>query len=221
MAKTLLNSVNDLFKLANLAAGDQDALTSLTDSARQHDIDSCILALNQTIDELYSSSELAMPQQQAESTIVLATGTRFYSLATNFNRLHWPLIDKTNQNYIYQYSGTYDDLLALDPEQDDTGLPLWGVIRPTDSKLFLNVAPTSAENGNTYTYQYDKDLELSASSDTVPFNNVVYRAVIPAAFQAWKRERRGEFDQGLFKAHIGRASRLLTQVNQRSHYCPR
>lgn len=221
MAKTLLNSINDLFKLANLIAGDADALTSLTDSARQHDIDAGILALNQTIDELYTSSEVPLPQQQAESTVVLATGTRFYSLATNFNRLHWPLIDKTNAQYIYKYDGTYDDLLALDPEQDNTGLPLYAVIRPTDSKLFLDVAPTATENGNTYTYQYDKDLALSSSSDTVPFNDAVHRAVIPAAFQIWKRERRGEFDQGIFKAHIGRASRLLTQIVQRADYCPR
>jgi hypothetical protein len=219
--KTLLNAVNDMFQLANIIAGDADALSGLTDSARQHDIDACILALNQTIDELYSSSEVPLPQQQAESTVVLVTGTRAYSLVANFNRLHWPLIDKTNTNYIYEYAGSYDDLLSLDPEQDDTGLPLYGVIRPTDSKLFLNVAPTSAENGNTYTYQYDKDLELSLAADNVPFNNAVYRAVIPAAFQVWKRERRGEFDNGLFKAHLGRSARLLTQVPQRTSYSPR
>lgn len=220
MAKTLLNSVNDMFKLASLTAGDQDALTSLTDSARQHDIDACVLALNQTIDELYSSSEVPMPEQRAESTITLVTGTRAYSLATNYNRLHWPFIDKNNSNYIYEYS-SYDDLLVRDPEQDDTGLPTYGVIRPNDSKLYLDVAPTAVENGAIYTYQYDKDLELSAASDQVPFNNVVYRAVIPAAFQVWKRERRAEFDEGLYRAHLGRASRLLTLVPQRTHYSPR
>ena len=90
--KTLLNAVNDMFKTANLIAGDADALTSLTDSARQGDIDYCVIALNQVIDELYTSTGVARPAQQASSTITLATGTRAYSLVANYVRLHWPLI---------------------------------------------------------------------------------------------------------------------------------
>ncbi len=207
--------------MAELTVGDADALTSLTDSARQHDIDYCVIAVNQTIDEMYSTADMALPQQQASSTITLVTNTRNYTLASNFVKLHWPLIDHTNSQYIYQFPGTYDDILELDPEVDDTGVPMVGVIRPTDSSLYIYPTPTSEENGNVYTYQYDQDTELTAAASTVPFNNFVYRAFLPAAFQVWKRERRGEFDQGLFKTHLGRAMRRLGQVGQSDSYNPR
>lgn len=219
--KTLLNCVNDLFKMANLTSGDADALAALTDTARQHDIDACILAVNQTIDEMYAADDDASPDLQAQSTITLSTNTRNYTLATNYVRLHWPLIDKTNSQFIFEYDGTYDDILALDPEADDTGIPMWGVIRPTDGALYVYPTPTSAENGNVYTYQYDQDTELTAAASTVPFNNFVYRAFLPAAFQLWKRERRGEFDAALFKDHLGRAIRRLSRTGSEDDYNPR
>src|SRR5512138_2088024 len=103
MAKTLLNAVNDMFKLAGIISGDADALTSLTDSARQTDIDHCVIALNEVIDELYTIGDISRPNQQAASTVTLVTGTRNYTLATNYVRLHWPLIDHTNSQYIEEY----------------------------------------------------------------------------------------------------------------------
>lgn len=219
--KTLLDAVNDVFKLAGLIAGDASTLTSLTDSARQHDIDAAVLAVNETIDEMFSTIDEPLPQQQAQSTITLATSTRNYTLVTNYVRLHWPLVDHTNSQYIFEFPGTYDDILVMDPEVDDTGLPIWGVIRPTDGALYLYPTPTSADNGRVYTYQYDQDTELTAAASTVPFNNAVYRAFVPAAFQIWKRERRGEFDAAIFKAHLGRAMRLLPQVPGKDNYNPR
>src|ERR1044071_3763515 len=102
MAKTLLDGVNDLFKLADLIAGDQGALTSLTDSPRQHDIDASVIAINQTIDELYSTAEISLPKQLGEDNITLVTNTRNYTLHTNFNRMHFPLIDRVNTQYIWE-----------------------------------------------------------------------------------------------------------------------
>jgi hypothetical protein len=219
--KTLLNAVNDLLRRAGIIAGDSAVLTTLTDSARQVDIDQAVQIINEGIEELYSSIGTGLPNQQTSATITLATGTRAYILATGLVRLHWPLIDKTNSQFIDEYGPGYDELLELDPEQDDTGLPQYGVIRPTDSYLFLDLAPTSADNGKIYTYQYDKDISVSSASDTVPFNDTIYRAMIPAWFQLWKRERRNEFDKDLFKMSIGRASRLLPQTAPRTNYCPR
>lgn len=221
MAKTLLNSVNEIFRRVSLVAGDSGLLTSLTDSARQVDVDVAVQAVNEGMDELYSTVGRAMPNQQASSTITLATNTRNYSLASDLIRLHWPLIDRTHNQYVYEYGPGYDGLLLLDPEQDDTGQPFWGVIRPTDGNLFLDRAPTSTYNGNVYTYQYDKDLVMSLATDTVPFDNAVFRAMVPAWVQIWKRERRNEFDDVLFKASIGRAARLLPQVGPRSSWSPR
>lgn len=221
MAKTLLNGVNEIFKRTAIIAGDAGALTSLTDTARQPSIDQAVQVINEAIDEIYSVSNVALPNQQKESTLTLATSTRAYTLATDLVKLRWPFIDKTNNQRLHEYPGGYNDILLGDPEQDDTGLPMYAAIRPTDGKLYLDRAPTSVENGRVYTYQYDKDTVLSLAADTMPFSDAVFRAMVPAWVQLFKRERRNEFDRDFYLLSIGRASRLLTQKNPRASWSPR
>jgi hypothetical protein len=216
--KTLLQSVNEVGKRASWIAGDAGALASLTDTGRQLFIDQTVQVINEGISELYTTSEIAHPNEQAESTVALQTGTRAYSLATDLVQLRWPLRDKTNNQFIVEMPGGYDAILNLDVQQDDTGLPYYAAIRPTDGKLHLDRAPTSVENGRTYTYQYDKSLLMSLLTDAVPFNDNVFYAMVPVWVQLYKRDARGEFDNELFKMHLGRASRILTQREQRASY---
>jgi hypothetical protein len=122
---------------------------------------------------------------------------------------------------MFQYPGGYNAMLLADPEQDDTGLPQYGAINPTDGELNLDRAPTSVENGRIYTYQYDKDVSLAAAADTVPFKDAVFRAMVPAWAEMWKRERRREADGELLKRSIGRAATMLTQAEPRDSYNPR
>lgn len=221
MSKTLLDAVNEVFKRVNNIAGDANALTTLTDSARQHPIDITIQVVNEGIDELYSHSHLSLPNEQAQATITLVAAQQSYPLASNLVRLHFPLIDKTNTEFIWKYPGDYNDLLLLDPEDDDTGLPWWGVISPVNSQLYMNVIPTSIEAGRVYTYQYEKDLAMSLATDTVPFNNEVFRAMVPAWAQLYKREMKNEFDTDLYQQAIGRAAYMLSQTEPRTTYSPR
>ena len=111
--------------------------------------------------------------------------------------------------------------MLLDPEQDDTGLPYAGAIRPTDGKLHLDRSPTTVEAGRTYTYQYDKSLEMTLLTDTVPYNNQVFNAMVPVWVQLWKRDIRSEFDMALFTESRSRAARLLTQTIPRTDWSPR
>lgn len=218
MAKTLLESVNEILKRTGIIAGDAGALASLTDSQRQNWIDIAVQVVNEGIDELYTATGRAKPNEQAEGTITLVAGDRDYALASAMVQIRWPMIDRTNNQYLSEYPGGYNQMLVDDPEQDDTGLPHWGAIRPTDGELHLDRAPTSAEAGRVYRYQYDKDLALSLAADTVPFKDITFRAMVPAWVQLWKREARNEFDDGLFTASIGRAARTVTQVQPRTHY---
>lgn len=221
MAKTLLNALNEVLKRVNVIAGDAAALTTLTDSARQHPIDVTVQVINEGIDELYLTMNKPKPQGQAESTITLATGDRSYALAAGLIRLRWPLIDKTNTQFLSEYPGGYNGLLQLDVEQDGTGQPHWAAISPVNGELFLDRAPTSAENGRVYTYQYDKTLALSVATDTVPFNDAAFRAMVPTWVQLYKREMRNEFDTELYHASIGRAARAAVQSVPRDSYSPR
>ena len=221
MAKTLLNAVNAILKRTQIIAGDSAALTSLTDSARQHFIDVAVQVINEGNDELYTASDLPYPNGQGSSTVVLVNATRAYSLATDLVRLRWPMIDRTNSQYLHEFAGGYNSLLLLDPEQDDTGLPYAGAIRPTDGKLHLDRSPTTVEAGRTYTYQYDKSLEMTLLTDTVPYNNQVFNAMVPVWVQLWKRDIRSEFDMALFTESRSRAARLLTQTIPRTDWSPR
>lgn len=221
MAKTLLDAVNEIMKRVGLIAGDAGLLTTLEDSARQRAIDIAIQVVNEGIDELYSATNKPAPRSQAEGTITLVAGTRAYELAEDLVQLRWPFVDKSNNQYLVDYPGGYNQLLIDDPEQDDTGLPHYATIRPTDGYAYLDRAPTSEDADRIYTYQYDKELELVEADDTVPFTDAAFRAMVPAWVQLWKREMRNEFDGDLFSASLGRAARFMIMKQPRSHYCPR
>ena len=57
-----------------------------------------------------------------------------------------------------------------------------------------------------------QDLSLSLLTDTVPFKNVVFRALMPAVTELWNRSQKNSFDAGIYKKYIGTAARYLNQV---------
>ena len=216
MSHTLLDAVNEVLKRVNIIVTGS-LFTSLTDSAQQHNIDVAVQVINEGNDELYSGTKI-MPSSQQEATITLATNTREYSLASDLIRIMWPMIDKTNTQYLLEYEEGYNAMLLEDPQQLYTGLPIWGVISPITGKLRVDRAPTSAENGRVYTYEYEKNVVLSAATDAMPFNDETFRAMVPAWVQLWKRERRNEFDAALYTQAIGRASRMVREDYPRTSY---
>ena len=224
MPKSLLNGVNEVLKKVDILEGDTGLLTSLTDSARQVFIDSAVQALNEVVDELYSISSKPKPQQLAENTITLVTADQDYALQSDLVTLltEFGLVDSTNNHVIYidDDEDAYRQLILGDLDQDDTGLPSVAAIRPTDSQLWMDRAPTSVENGRIYKYRYNKELELVLAADTFPFGNAVFRAVVPAAAEIWQRLRHKEFDDAMFAASMGRAARLITQVPVRDSWRP-
>lgn len=216
--KTLLDGVNEVLKKVGVIVTD---LTGLTQTARQRDINLAVQSWNEVQDDLYTTTDEPFTDEQAEGTITLTTGTRTYSLAADLLQLRWPLIDKTNAQVIVRHPGGYNAILEGDLEQDDTGLAISAAIRPTDGMLYLERIPTAADNGNVYTYQYDKDLGISTAAAEVPFNDAAFRAVVVAVAQVWKRERNNVFDGAAYTKAMGRASRLITQSHASDTWSPR
>ena len=215
MSKTLLNGVNQVLIRANLIQGDSGQLTSLTDSARQVWVDNVVQVWNELVEQLYETSQTPMPTELAEGSLTLVTSTRAYALST-FNKLYFPLHDTTNGQYIYD-GGDYLDLVNTQAVPADyTGLPMFAVIRPTDKKLYLDRIPTANENGLVYTYRYDRDLALSLAADTFPFDDSVFRAMVPAVKEVFFMNDKREFNEGIFKISMARASALLTGNVQRT-----
>lgn len=217
---SLLNAVNETFIRLQIIDSD-NALTVLSKQGRQNDVDLVIQVWNELMDQLYSQANVPLPNIMSENSITLVADDRDYALETDLVRLHFPLQDKTNGQYITHYPGGYLAMQTDQPEPANfTGLPVAAAIRPDDSELYLDRLPTSDEAGRVYTYRYEKDAELTASGDTFPFTDAVFRALVPAAAELWKLERKGEFRSGVFRTHMGRAARLLRKMPQRTRWTP-
>jgi hypothetical protein len=219
MAKTLLDGVNEVLTKVRIIHGSQEDLTSLTDSPFQNYIDTTIQSWNEALDELYSMSRDLRPNVMSENTITLVTSDRDYALQTDLVELLFPLLDETNGQFIYEYKEGY--MRMVNDQQipsNYTGLPLYGVIRPTDGQLYLDRIPTANENGLQYKYRYQKDTELTAAADEFPFENAVFRALVPAVAELWKRHHRNEMDNAMLATSLGRAARLLDKIPERKSW---
>ena len=218
---TLLTGTNEVLKRVQLIQGDSGILTTLTDSARQVYIDTAVQMWNETIDELYSISDKPKPKELAENTITLTTSTRAYALQTDLLQLYWPFLDETNGRFITEYPGGYLDLVTsqLVPA-NYTGLPIMGCIRPTDGYIYLDRIPTSNENGLIYKYRYDKSLNMTTAAAVFPFNDAVFRSLVPSVAELWKKQHNNKFDNGIYQNGLGRASRYLLNLQQRDSWTP-
>lgn len=221
---TLLDGVNAVLKKVHIIQGDSGELTSLTDSARQGFIDVAVQSWNELIDELYSESQDEKPRIWASNTITMVTGTRVYALQTDVIELHWPFHNVSNGTYIHEAPQGYLSLVqGQNIPANFTGRPAFAALDPTASatQIYLDRIPTASENGDVYTYHYQKDSVLSAVTDVLPFNDGVYRALIPAVSELWQRHQHKDFDQAVFNASMGRAAKLLNQKKQKKSWLPR
>lgn len=218
MSTTLLQGVNKVLRRVQVITSD---ITSLTSSGKQPWIDACVGAWNEAMIDLYATAEMPYPSQSSSSTITLVTSTRSYSLASDLIKLHWPLHDQTNGQYISEYEGGF---LQLQQEEyftsEYTGLPYRGAIDPTDGTIYLDYIPTSTENGRVYTYYYDKNLEMSATTDVFPFNNHVYIMLARAVAELWRLEVKYQFNDGVYKKAMSNAAKALRQQPQRESWLP-
>lgn len=219
MAKTALQLVNNVLKQAHRISGSQGELTTFTDSARQNWIDTALQAANETIDELYSAAGMMLPQIISEGTIVLADGDRSYPFTGAL--IYELLVDETNGRYLEPYPGGFEQLIADQPIPSDfTGLPLFYAIDPTNGELYLDREPTASEVGLTYKFRAEKDGVLDDVADTVPFEDKVYRALIPAVVQMFTFYDKKEFAGEIYSMSMGRAARYLTKQPPRDFYGP-
>ena len=214
--KTLLNGVNSVLRRVNILTGDTGELDSLTSSPRQVFIDTAVQVWNEAVIELYSASSKALPTSVAESSITLVAGDRDYALASNLVRLYFPLNDETNGRSISEYPGGFMQMRSdQDVPNNYTGIPYFAAIRPTDGLLYLSEIPQASEAGLVYKYIFDKSITVSAASDTFPFSDQVFEAMIPAVSELWRRSRNRMVDGQTLQRAMGTASRMLSEDKMR------
>ena len=221
MAKTLLDGVNEVLKRVNIVKS-TDLLLSLTNAGKQNSIDLTVQCWNEAIDQLYSTAEVPKPFQMETSSITLIADQRGYDLATDVNILYWPLHDEQGGHYLSEYPGGYTKMIRQQPQPDNyTGSAGNAAINPKDGKIYLDRIPTSGEAGRQYFYDYGKETVMTLAADTVPFDDVVFRALVPVVAELYRLYKENKYVDGVSKLNYGRACRYLTKVPQRTSWYKR
>lgn len=137
-------------------------------------------------------SERLIPYEKTSSTITLATGTRTYSLAADFVRFYGSnpsFYDSTDNSRIYELPGGEDVLRDTDYQYATTqgGPTYWYWDNTTTKKVAFYSVPDSTYNSRSLSYDYEKSVIVTASSDTLPFhNNEEAQAFISCAARRFK-----------------------------------
>lgn len=215
MATTLLNGVNDVLKKLSVISGDAQALTTLTDPAKQVTVDAVVMKINEAIDELYERSRVSRPKGAATSTVTLADATREYDLPADLVQVRFPLVDQTNGNWLEEYPGGYDQMWRDQLQPDNyTGQPTFAAINPVNGKLRMDTTPSAFEAGRAYELLYDKDTSLSLATDEMPFSDAVWRALRDTVAQLARRQLQNDYDDAVANRGFARASKLLRQTER-------
>jgi hypothetical protein len=218
VSKTLLQGVNDVLNRTGILSASGE-LGSLSNLGKQVYIDLAIQIWNETVDDTCDMLGIPRPGETGSSSVTLVTGTREYDLPSDLVQIRWPLIDQTNGNYIQEYPGGYEQM-RIDQQipADWLGLPYAAAINPTTGDLRLERTPTSTENGLVYNMFYDKDLVMDSASDTFPFVDAVYRAIMPVVAASWEKKKRNDFDLQEYRHQLSRALSFINKTNRRNHW---
>jgi len=190
MAYTFLQATNAVLKRVGEVAGDAGAITSFTDTTLQRAIDVALQIWNETLHELFIRGSFS--QETATGTITIVTGTREYSLASDFEEFSgdsWDtrvLVNANDTFAIHEYPGGYQKMFADQPDPSDfTGQPRAWAINTSNGTLRLDTTPTSDQNGDVYSYLYDKRISLTATTDTFPVSDTVVDSLVPVVSELW------------------------------------
>ncbi len=166
---TLLECINRIFRSNGIIRGDDDPITTFSDTAHNAAIQLAVIAAQDELQDLISDREI--PYEVTSGTISTTASTRTYALASDFIRFygHPKLYLSSENRYLFEYPGGRDALaLAISTYKTDTGSPNWWYFEPTTTKQigFYHV-PNAIKS---YAYDYEKNVAVSVASDTLPFH---------------------------------------------------
>jgi len=187
---TFLDAVNRLLRTNSIIKGDDDNITTFSDTQHSAFIELAQIAIQNELNGLIA--ERLIPYEKTSGTINLVTGTRTYSLAADFIRFYGKnasFYDATDNTRIYEYGGGEDGLRENDYQYDTTqGSPNYWYMADGSTLLvgFYNV-PDSSYNGRALTYDYEKSVSVSLITDTMPFlKTEEYQSFVMMASQRFK-----------------------------------
>lgn len=224
MAYTALDAVNRVLRRVGEIQGDAGELTSFIDSPRQRAIDTALQIINEAINWMYDRGVFS--NEVAEGTITLATGTREYALPADFVQITGQRHDNrvlknvAKNRRLYEYAGGYQKMYVsqIDPA-DYAGDPFFWTINPETNKIRIDRTPQADQNGDAYTFLYDKQISIVSPSDSFPFTDTVFDSLVPALAEGVRAELRGETRLPVYaSSQLAVAMRANTQLKSRRSY---
>lgn len=165
-----LDCVNRILRLNGKIRGDDDDITTFQDTAHNAAIQIAQIAVQDELSSLIS--DRLIDYELAEGTITTVAGTRTYALAADFIRFagHPSLYNATANRKIDEYPGgrevLKENIYTYKVTQGDPAYWYW---EPSTTKtLGFYQVPDAVR---TYTYDYEKSVLVTASTDTLPFHN--------------------------------------------------
>lgn len=164
-----LDGVNRLLRSSGILRGDDDDLTTFSDLQHNAALNLAIVAIQSELADLVA--DRMIPYEKTADSITTVSGTRTYTLAADFVRFYGQspfLYDATNNSIICEYPGGVDRLrrTILDYKTQSSRPAYWYWEDSTSKKIGLYPVPNEAVQ---WDYDYEKDLVLSASTDSLPF----------------------------------------------------
>jgi hypothetical protein len=172
-----LQAVNRVLREEAILKGDDDDLTSFTQT--QH-------AATSTLAQIAIQSELAtlvsegyIPFEEKTAVVTMITATRTYSLASDFQTFIELFMEKVDSagdavgTRIHLYPGNESQLrkeFYLYRENQGTPIYFYTPGGTTKTVGFTPV-PNSDANDDRYRYYYEADVNVSVTTDTVPFTS--------------------------------------------------
>lgn len=168
---TFLQAVNRVLRSSAILRGDDDEVSTFSDVQHNAALNLAIVAIQSELADLVS--DRLVSYEKASGTLATVNGTRVYAVESDFVRFYGQnpfLYNGTDNIAMYEYNGGVDalrhDILDYKTQSGDPYYWYWE--DTTTKKIGLFPVPNSAE---TWVYDYEKDVSVTASSDTLPFHN--------------------------------------------------
>ena len=182
---TFIDAVNRLLRASGIIRGDDDALTTFSSLQHNSAMNLAIVAIQSELSDLIA--DRLIPYEKASSSIATVAGTRTYSLAADFVRFYGQkpfLYNSTDNVQIFEYPVDRLRHTIYDYKTQSGDPQHWYYEDTTSKQVSLYPVPDAVQ---TWEYDYEKDLSLSASTDTLPFHSTTEgQAFADLALQRFK-----------------------------------
>ncbi len=170
---TLIQAIARIMRAEGIIRGDTDAPTSLSDLQHGATVNLGALAVQDELIEI--ASDVMLPYEKDTSgTITTVSGTRSYLLASNFVRfVGRPMLYCSADNFeMFEHKGGEESLKIQ--------VPNYKTLQSTPFSFYFEYGTTKKisfypipQEAKTYTYDFEKDISVTAATDTLPFHNEI------------------------------------------------